>query len=139
IALTGGNTPRPLYARLAEPVEPAIVDWSRVKVFFGDERTVAPDHPDSNYGMARNAWLGHGAVPEANIHRMEGEADPAAAAASYAATLRRELPEDAAGLPRLDLVLLGMGDDGHVASLFPDTDALSEIDALAVANRVPQH
>lgn len=141
LALTGGKTPAPLYAKLLEPGYASRVDWKRVKVFFGDERTVPPDHADSNYRMAREAWLGKGAVPAGNIFRMKGEGiegDFAKAAAGYSEILRREAPASSSGFPALDLVLLGMGDDGHVASLFPGTAALNETQAIAVANAVPQ-
>jgi 6-phosphogluconolactonase len=143
LALTGGRTPEPLYRRLGREDCVARVDWTRVKVFFGDERTVGPDHPDSNYGMAWRSWLERGPVPQGQVFRMEGEAagpagDWAEAAARYEAALRREVEAGPAGMPALDLVLLGMGDDGHIASLFPGTRALEETRALAVANVVPQ-
>jgi 6-phosphogluconolactonase len=151
VALTGGRTPGALYARLGRPEFVAAVDWSRVKVFFGDERTVGPDRPDSNFGMAWGAWLKAGPVPHGQVFRMEGEAageagDWSAAdfgelsrvAARYAETLRREVETGENGVPALDVVLLGMGEDGHVASLFPGTRALEETEALAVANVVPQ-
>jgi 6-phosphogluconolactonase len=143
LALTGGRTPAPLYRKLLDPAYADAVDWSRVKVFFGDERAVPPGHLDSNYGMARGAWLGAGRVPKENVFRMEGEdageaGDWAEAARRYEAVLRREVPAGLDGVPALDLALLGMGDDGHVASLFPGTDALEETRALVVANVVPR-
>ncbi len=128
VALSGGSTPRALYRLLADPGESfrARVPWERVHVFFGDERPVPPDHPDSNYRMAREALLGH--VPAASVHRLRGEAPVAAAAAAeYQAELARffAVPEEGAP-PALDLVLLGLGADGHTASLFPGSDALGE-------------
>jgi 6-phosphogluconolactonase len=114
LALTGGTTPRPVYAELAR--YPGI-RWERVQIYFGDERAVPPDHPDSNYRMARETLLVTAAVPATNVHRMEAERpDEAAAAAAYA----RILPA------HLDLVLLGIGEDAHIASLFPGHPALGE-------------
>ena len=118
IALSGGNTPKPVYQRLAS----AALDWTRVHVFFGDERCVPPDDPRSNYHMARAALLDHVAIPAENVHRMRGEDPPEAAAEAYAADLRTALGEDG----RLDLVLLGLGHDGHTASLFPGLAAVTE-------------
>jgi 6-phosphogluconolactonase len=128
IALAGGTTPRRLYELLADPGAPfrARVPWDRTHVFFGDERHVPPDHPESNYGMAREALLAH--VPAASVHRMRGE-DPDAdrAARAYESDLASFFGADAGGPPPpLDLVLLGLGPDGHTASLFPGSDALRE-------------
>jgi len=133
VALAGGSTPRKLYALLVD----AAVDWSRVEVFFGDERCVAPDHADSNFRMAREALLAHVALPRENVHRIPAEeADPRRAARLYESELRAAFgcgPDD---VPRFDLVLLGMGADGHTASLFPGTSALEERTALVAANWV---
>jgi 6-phosphogluconolactonase len=139
IALSGGTTPEGLYALLAEPAEPfrARVRWESTHVFFGDERHVPPDHPDSNYRMARATLLGKVPIPPENVHRMRAELDAPTAAREYEAELLRVLgagPEGPArGLPRLDLVLLGLGADGHTASLFPGSEALAERARLAVA------
>jgi 6-phosphogluconolactonase len=125
LALAGGSTPRRLYALLADGGAPfrGRIPWDRTHVFFGDERPVPADHPDSNYRMAREALLDHVAV--ASVHRIRGE-DPAAADA-YEAELRRFFGIPPGGEPpRLDLVLLGLGPDGHTASLFPGTPALDE-------------
>jgi 6-phosphogluconolactonase len=128
VALAGGSTPRRLYQLLADGDAPfrARVPWDRTHVFFGDERHVPPSHPESNFRMAREALLEH--VPVASAHRMRGEEpDAAAAAASYEAELRRFFgvaTDDPP--PRLDLVLLGLGPDGHTASLFPGSAALDE-------------
>lgn len=125
LALAGGSTPRRLYALLADARAPfrARVPWERTHVFFGDERPVPPEHPDSNYRMAREALLDR--VPVASVHRIPGE-DPAAAEA-YEDELRRFFEVPPGGPPpRLDLVLLGLGEDGHTASLFPGSDALGE-------------
>lgn len=128
LALAGGSTPRRLYGLLADAREPfrGQVPWDRTHVFFGDERHVPPDHPESNYRMARQALLAH--VGAASVHRMRGELpDAAGAAAAYQAELASffEAGEDGPP-PRLDLVLLGIGADGHTASLFPGSEALEE-------------
>lgn len=133
VALSGGTTPRRLYALLADPAGPfaGAVDWGRVHVFFGDERCVPPDHPDSNYRMAREALLDRLPIPPGHVLRWRGEdPDPARAAAGYQGALRARFP---AGRPALDLVLLGMGPDGHVLSLFPGSPALEERSAFAAA------
>ena len=133
IALAGGSTPRDLYIRLAA-VPRQQIPWEKVHLFWGDERCVAPDHADSNFRMVRETLLDHIALPENHVHRMRGELPPQTAAAHYHDELRGffgELP------PRFDLVLLGMGDDGHTASLFPGTTALQERQTLAAAVHVP--
>ncbi len=125
VALAGGSTPRRLYALLADESASyrARIPWERTHVFFGDERTVPPEHPDSNYRMAREALLDR--VPVASVHRIRG-ADPDAADA-YEDELRRFFGIQSGGAPpRLDLVLLGLGTDGHTASLFPGSPALDE-------------
>lgn len=117
LALAGGSTPQPVYRALARPPYDQAVVWERVRVYFGDERAVPPDSPDSNFGTARESLLRHLAIPEKQIFRMEAErADREVAAAEYA----RLLPQ------RLDLLILGMGPDGHTASLFPGSPALDE-------------
>ncbi|MDQ2730850.1 MAG: 6-phosphogluconolactonase [Armatimonadota bacterium] len=136
VALSGGSTPKTAYSLLAAKPLQDQVPWDNVQIFWGDERTVPPDHPDSNYRMAREAMLAHVPIPEANIHRMEGEAaDLDASAASYEQTIRTVL-DIKGGIPRFDLILLGMGDDGHTASLFPQTAALDETERLVVPNHV---
>ena len=133
LALTGGTTPRVLYRLLADASWRARMPWDRTHVFFGDERCVPPDHPDSNFGMARDALLAH--VAPASVHRLEGEREPSDAAARAEADLRETFGD--AGLPRLDLVLLGLGADAHVASLFPGHPALDERQRWVVAPFVP--
>ncbi|MBZ0289734.1 MAG: 6-phosphogluconolactonase, partial [Anaerolineae bacterium] len=118
LVLSGGSTPKALYALLVK--QP--LDWGRVFVFWGDERCVPPDHSDSNYRMARETLLDRVPIPTGNIHRMRGEDDPAQAAADYERVISSFFQP---GVVRLDLVLLGMGDDGHTASLFPHTAALN--------------
>lgn len=132
VALAGGSTPERLYRLLATPQYRDRVQWERVHFFFGDERCVPPDDTQSNYRMAKNALLD--AVPEAQVSRIEGERAPQDAAVAYEAAVRAAF--GAEGVPRFDLILLGMGPDGHTASLFPHTDALNETTRLVVANRV---
>ena len=118
IALSGGNTPAKLYELLAESPYLEQVNWPRVHVFWGDERCVPPDDPESNYGQAYDALLKRVPIPRSNIHRVQGEAEPREAALAYALMLRN-FATPPMSWPRFDLVLLGMGDDGHTASLFP--------------------
>ncbi|MFM2304094.1 MAG: hypothetical protein RLZZ135_1504 [Cyanobacteriota bacterium] len=123
IVLSGGSTPAPLYAALAQQDLP----WHQIHIFWGDERYVAPTHPDSNYGMAKRVWLDLVPLPAANIHPIPTDlAEPQLAAAAY----EREIKLEAGENPAFDIILLGMGDDGHTASLFPHTAALSVIDRL---------
>ena len=129
VALAGGSTPKAAYELLAREYA-GPVDWSRVHVFFGDERTVPPDHEDSNYRMAKQALLDH--VQVGSEHRMRGELLPAEAASAYEEELWSFFGEP----PRLDLVMLGIGEDGHTASLFPHTPALDVRDRWAIENPV---
>ena len=130
LALSGGHTPRPVYARLATAPYRDRIDWSKVEVFFGDERCVRPDDPQSNYLMVKTALFDEVPLPEANIHRIRGEEDPEQAAAAYAQELQRTFGGEAAagGSPMegFDLILLGMGDNGHTASLFPGLAVITE-------------
>lgn len=136
VALAGGSTPRAMYEILATSFRDRI-EWSRIDIFFGDERCVPPDHKDSNYRMAREALLDHVPLGADRVHRMAGERDPAEAARAYEQIVRRVLGTSHEP-PRLDLVLLGMGPDGHTASLFPGTKALEEKHRLVVENFVPK-
>lgn len=136
IALSGGSTPRPLYELLSGPAFTHRIDWPNVHVFWGDERCVPPDHPDSNYRMAHETLLSRVPLPEAHIHRLRGELDPEQAAAEYDALLREFFAANGEGAPRFDLLLLGLGDDAHTASLFPGTAALHVTDHWAAANYV---
>ncbi|HEY4002399.1 MAG TPA: 6-phosphogluconolactonase [Candidatus Xenobia bacterium] len=133
--LSGGSTPKSLYALLATDAYRDQVDWSKVHFFWGDERCVPPDHPDSNYRMANETLLSKIDVPAANIHRMPAEeSDVAAAARSYEERLRSFFgPVE---WPAFDVMLLGMGPDGHTASLFPGTQALQETRLWVVPNHV---
>lgn len=134
VALSGGTTPRRVYELLASGEYGARVEWPKVHVFFGDERAVPPDHADSNYRMAREALLSHVTIPAENVHRIEGLGDAAANASDYESVVRGFFGD--AAWPRFDLVFLGMGDDGHTASLFPETSALAETRAWAAPNWV---
>ncbi len=129
VALAGGSTPRALYELLATEYQDT-VDWEEVHAFFGDERTVPPDHEDSNYHMAYEALLSR--VPVGSVHRMRGELHPQEAATLY----EEELKAFFGGAPRFDLILLGIGEDGHTASLFPGTPALDVTDRFVVENPV---
>ena len=135
VALSGGSTPRSLYALLTTGAVP--VPWEKVSVFWGDERHVPPDDPESNYRMANEAMLSKVSVLPGNIFRIEGEAkDAKAAAAKYEKTLVSFFDLDPGEFPRFDIILLGLGPDGHTASLFPDSAALQENRRLVVANWV---
>jgi 6-phosphogluconolactonase len=131
LALAGGSTPKAAYALLAQTPLRDELDWSKVRFFFGDERCVPPADEQSNYRMARLALLEPLGIASNAIFRMRGEDKPQAAARAYAEVLRRELEFDDEDVPRFDLVMLGMGPDGHTASLFPGTDPLED-DALLV-------
>jgi 6-phosphogluconolactonase len=136
VALSGGSTPRDLFSLLADPNEPfrARLPWEKIHFFWGDERHVPPDHADSNYRMAKEAMLGPVSVPAANVHRIHGEnPDAAAAAAEYEQELRTFFHVEGDTRPRFDLVLLGLGPEGHTASLFPGSPALDEREHLVVA------
>lgn len=132
VALAGGSTPKTTYELLARDYADRI-DWSRVHAFFGDERTVSPDHEDSNYRMAHEALLSR--VPIGSVHRMHGELPPEEAATAYEEELRKFFGEP---ISRFDLILLGIGEDGHTASLFPHTQALEVTDRPVVSNPVPK-
>jgi 6-phosphogluconolactonase len=127
IALAGGGTPKPLYEAIATQNLP----WEKIHVFWGDERYVPADHPDSNQGMARHAWLDKVDIPSANIHPMPSDsANPAADAQKHEDELREFFKVAVGEFPRFDVILLGIGDDAHTASLFPHTDALQIQDNL---------
>jgi 6-phosphogluconolactonase len=139
IGLSGGSTPRRLYERLASPEWRDRVPWARIHLFWGDERFVPPDHPDSNQGMVRQAMLVRVPIPPGNIHPIPTDGTPDSAAARYEAELRR-FAETRPGQPLFDIQLLGLGPDGHTASLFPGEPALRERAAwvLAVIGAKPE-
>jgi len=142
-ALSGGSTPRALFERLAGEPFASSVDWARVHVCWGDERAVPPDAEASNYRMAREALLDHVPIPAAQVHRIAGEQPPPVAADAYERTLRALFatpvgPPRAVAGARFDLVLLGMGDNGHTASLFPGSRAVRETERWVVAEEVAE-
>ena len=134
LALCGGSTPQGLYQRLAANPYRNFIDWRSWHMFWGDERCVPLDDPESNFGMVKRILLNRITIPASQVHRMRGELPPEEAALEYEAQLRSHFQMP---VPSFDLVLLGLGDDGHTASLFPDTDALEEKHKLVAANWVP--
>jgi 6-phosphogluconolactonase len=136
IALSGGNTPAPVYRRVAG--EAHDIPWESVRFTFGDERCVPQDDPQSNFRMARENLFVPAAVPEKSIMRMRGEIDPQIAAQEYEQQLNAIATESGEPIYQHDLILLGLGDDGHTASLFPGTAALNEMKRRVVANYVPK-
>ncbi len=136
IALSGGNTPRPVYAEFGRIARD--LSWTKVRFTFGDERCVPPDDAQSNYRMARESLFAPFAVPDASVLRMKGELDPPRAAQEYEDELNLLATQRGEVIYRHDLMLLGMGDDGHTASLFPGTLALEEPVRRVVCNYVPK-
>lgn len=137
VALSGGDTPKALFARLAEEPYRGRIPWERLEVFWADERCVPPDDPQSNYKLADDLLLSKVPVPRAQIYRMPGDMpDHAKAAAAYAETLRTHLPATPDGWPRFDFILLGIGANAHTASLFPHTQAVRERERTVVAEFV---
>lgn len=139
VALSGGGTPKRVYPLLLEPARRDALDWSRVEFFWGDERAVPPDHPESNFGVAYGMLLSQlRGVRADRIHRMPAEAaDLGAAALSYESELRLAFGIRGGELPAFDLLWLGMGPDGHTASLFPGSEALEETERWVVGTRAP--
>lgn len=140
IAISGGSTPKATFALLADRNQPWFnrMPWDKLDLFWVDERCVPPDDQESNYRMTREAMLDQVPLRPEQIHRMEGELEPEEAAGRYESGLRNGFRLEGAEIPRFDLVQLGMGPDGHTASLFPHTEALNEMSRLVVANHVPQ-
>jgi 6-phosphogluconolactonase len=140
IAISGGSTPKAAFQLMADPAQPwrARMPWEHLDLYWVDERAVPPDDDASNYRMTREALLDHVPLHPSQIHRIEGELTPEAAAACYESELRNSFRLEGAESPRFDLVALGMGTDGHTASLFPHTAALHETSRLVAANHVPQ-
>jgi 6-phosphogluconolactonase len=140
VAISGGNTPKRMFELLADRGQPYFlaVPWDKLQLFWVDERCVPPTHAESNYRMTNEALLSHVPLSSSQVHRMEGELDPEIAAARYESEIRNTFRLEGAEMPAFDLIFLGMGDDGHTASLFPHTEALDEMSRIAVANHVPQ-
>ncbi len=136
VALAGGSTPRKLYQLLALPEYKEQIPWSGVHLFWGDERCVPPSHPDSNYRMVQEILLTKVQIPSENIHRMPGEIDPEKGARIYDQELREFFAGE--GAPHFDLVILGLGKDGHTASLFPSNPSLKEEDRFVVPVDSPE-
>ncbi|ALA56713.1 6-phosphogluconolactonase [Nitrospira moscoviensis] len=138
IALSGGSTPRTLYRTLAQPEWKRRCEWPRLHFLFGDERCVPPDHPESNFGMADRELFQPIGIPPAQISRMKGELpEPMEAAWQYEDTLRSLTDCRPPDMPEIDLILLGLGEDGHTASLFPGTEALNDRSHLVTVGRAP--
>ena len=135
VALAGGRTPKRVYELLGTEQFKNRVEWSRVHLFFGDERCVPPDHPDSNFGMVNQTLISRVEIPTKNVHRIIGEGDARENARGYESELRTSFASRPG--PRFDLVLLGIGEDGHTASLFPQSAALQETSRWAVATEHP--
>lgn len=126
IALSGGSTPRSVYALFGTEPLRSTIPWASVHIFWGDERCVPPDHPESNFRMVHETLLRHIIIPSSNIHRIKGEHNPGEAARKYAEDIGRTFQLNDEHLPQFDVILLGLGEDGHTASLFPETPALQE-------------
>lgn len=139
LTVSGGSTPAPLYDRLAGPAAAGALDWSRVHVFWGDDRWVPHDHPDSNVKLVRDRWLGRTPSPPGHVYPpRSAELGPDEAAADYAAVIKTAFGIGPLDLPSFDLHLMGVGEDGHTASLFPGHPALEERERLVVAPWIPQ-
>ncbi|MBS0620470.1 MAG: 6-phosphogluconolactonase [Verrucomicrobia bacterium] len=133
VALSGGSTPKALFQKLSAPPYAEICDWKRIHLFWSDERAVPPENPDSNYKMAMDAGLGLMPIPPKQIHRMQAEENIEENALSYEKQIQSTLKKNS-----FDLIMLGMGEDGHTASLFPQTTGLKETQRLVIANQIPQ-
>ena len=135
VALSGGSTPALLFRELA--LYSQRPDWGWLKIFWSDERMVPPDHPQSNYGLAKKILLDEVPIPPQNIFRMPGEIPVEEAAEKYAALIRQEVPAAENGIPQFDWIFLGLGEDGHTASLFPDEESLQTTDKICLAATHP--
>ena len=136
VALSGGSTPRAIFQYLAANVKDT-VDWKKLLIFWGDERCVAPDHKDSNFKMASESLLNHVAIPKENIFRIKGEDKPSDEANRYSEVIKKQVRSHE-GNPRFDLILLGLGTDGHTASIFPGSEHLFEHDELCAEVQHPE-
>ena len=140
VAISGGSTPKAVFELLADPAAQFLqsIPWSQLQLFWVDERCVPPADKESNFGMTKAAMLDKVPLPAANIHRMEGELNPEEAASRYEAEIRNSFRLEGAQTPTFDLILLGLGPDGHTASLFPHTEGLNEMARIVIANHLPQ-
>ena len=138
VALSGGSTPITFFKKLAENDFNESIKWKNVRFFWVDERCVPPDHPDSNYGITRDVLFRYIDIPSGNIFRIYGEETPEIEAERYAKIIQDTLPTNQNGLPCFDWILLGIGEDGHTASLFPNTDALKFTDKMCDVTTHPQ-
>ena len=138
VAISGGSTPKAVFERLAAEPYLSTIPWAQLQLFWVDERCVPPTHEESNYRMTREAMLDKVPLPTGNVHRMEGELDPEEAASRYEATIRNAFRLEGAQTPTFDLIWLGLGPDGHTASLFPHTEGLNEMSRIVIPNHVPQ-
>lgn len=140
LAISGGSTPKAMFELLANASAPYLrrVPWAKVQLFWVDERCVEPEDAESNYGMTKAAMLDKVPLPPGNIHRMEGERDPEEAASRYESEIRNTFKLEGAETPTFDLILLGLGPDGHTASLFPHSGGLDEMARIVIANYIPQ-
>lgn len=140
IAISGGHTPKNTFALLADPSAQyrEQIPWDNLELYWVDERCVPPDHPDSNYRMTREAMLDKVPLDKSQVFRIQGELDPDEAASKYESAIRQSFRLEGAEMPVFDLLALGMGPDGHTASLFPHTQGLHELMRIAIANHVPQ-
>lgn len=140
VAVSGGSTPKKTFGLLADPSQPfeKAMPWDKIELFFVDERTVPPEDKDSNYRMTREELLSKVPLNPDHVFRMEGELDPTEAAARYESAIRNQFKLEGAETPVFDVLALGMGDDGHTASLFPHTEAIHELAKIVTANHVPQ-
>jgi 6-phosphogluconolactonase len=136
IVLSGGSTPLKFYEYLTQTdVE---IDWSKIHLFWGDERCVPPDHEESNYGQANRSLITKINIPSENIHRIRGEDDPVQDVQRYEDEIRQNVPANENGWPQFDWILLGMGDDGHTASIFPETSAVYDFKSLCLTAQHPK-
>lgn len=136
VALSGGSTPRALYSLLASPGYNERIQWNKIHLYWGDERCVPPHHPDSNFLMVQETLLANITIPRENFHRIAAEFEPAAAAADYQEQIQKLFQLSPGALPRFDLILLGLGEDGHTASLFPGNAALDDKQHIVIATYV---
>jgi len=138
VALSGGNTPRILFESLAQPAYGNRINWNHIHFFWGDERCVPPDDPQSNYGLAYKSLLSHISIPDKNIHRIKGENDPILETNRYAEEICGHVLLGEDNWPVFDWILLGLGTDGHTASLFPKTPELEEQNSICVVTTHPE-